>query len=630
MTTVAATLVTEARRRRPAARDSPAPARPDPRWRLSAAGLGLVCAFMAAFLGDRTRHEWFEVDDWEFLTTRVGPHPLRELMVPHNEHPSMIPILVWRFLFDVFGIVHYWPYMVVLIALHLLVTVEVWWVARRCGAGPGACLVAASVMASLGSGGDNMVWAFQIGMVGSLAASWAGTLLIDGPPGDPFPGAPSGRRLAAVWVVLVAGLCCSAVSVPLLVLPLLVGGVRRGWRVGLRAVSIPVLFFLWWYAVWGRHGTTASSGFQPFQLARFTIDGLATTVDGVTGVTGTAAVVGLLVLVALRKGWLGTRSTVMETAGVVGAIGLFGFISTGRSSLGLAEAETSRYAYLVAALALPAVATALQRFLDRAPARSGRSRDHRRLMVTWVAVAVVTVGLFDRGLGMLENRIALRVGLEDQIRAGAAAADALAATGAPLLATVSVNHYSAYLDGAAVIRLHRLHALDGLHRPGEATLAGVRLTFQTSLAARETFADYSAGRTPPPAAPIRVVLPDQPSPAALTVTPRPFPAVPTVLDGHRAAAPPDLSPQLGCATVEPDPTGQVVVALPLGPRHPVAEYLLTRTPTLVTYGWAPDDQLLVSRSALLEPVSVYQLTSLTRTGTLRVSSPGPLVLCRVA
>ena len=587
-----------------------------------------MCLFIGIFLGYQTRNEWFEVDEWEFLTTRVGPQPPRGLLIPHNEHPSMIPILIWRGLFDVFGIVHYWPYMVVLIVFHLVVTVEVWWVARRCGAGPGACLVAAAVMASVGYGGDNMVWAFQIGMVGSLAASWAGTLLLDAPTADPSPRRPSWRRLAGVWSILVAGLCCSAVSVPLLVLPLLVGGARWGWRTGLRAVSVPLLLFLGWYAVWGRTGPTASKGFQPFQLAGYTIDGLATTLDGVSGVSGAAAVAGVLVLVAARRGWLGTRSTVMESAGVVGAVGLFAFISVGRSSLGLIEAESSRYAYLVTGLILPASAIALQRLLDSVLVRGGRE-DHRRLAVTWVALIVAAVGLFDRGLGQLETRIALRVPLQNVIRAEAAAGDALVASGAPLLATATTNHYSGYLNGAGLIRLHRLHALSGLPRANKVVAAEVQMRFQTTLAAREPASVFTTGPIPPTPATIREFLPTRSSVDALTTTPRPLTTAPRILDGYRAGPPPGLPRSLRCVTAAPAPGERVVVTLNTSPRYAVAEYLLASIPTTLTYSWAPNRRLHVSADALLEPVTVYQLTSLSRTGTLQLSSSQTFTVCPV-
>lgn len=594
------------------------PDRTDRGWALSAAGLAVVGLAVALFLAVRTRHEWFFVDEWDFLTTRVGPHPPTGLLVPHNEHPSMLPILVWRAVFAVFGMRHYAPYMAVLIVAHLAVVATVWAVSRRCGAGPGACLVAAAVMATAGVGWENMIWAFQIGMVASLLASWAGAVLTDAPR-DRF----GAGRLVLTWLVLAAGLACSAVSVPLLLLPALVTAARRGIRAALVVVGVPAVLFVAWYAGWGRLGVRQAHGFVPLQLPGYVIEGLSSALDGLTGLTGTSVAVLVAVLAAVRSGTIGPRAALTAGAGLVGVVAMYAFISLGRASLGDAQAQASRYAYLTAALVLPAGAVGLQRFLDRGAQRTAA--------LSRVAVAGCAVLVCGHGMGLLEANIDSRLAMARVTVPQAAAAEVLAGAGAPLLAGVGPDRYSADLDGAGVLRLHRLGALRGLPVPTPAVLATSRLAFQTRLAPRTTRALLEAGATPPAATVVEeysgVGQDRSPDPRPTEVVPTAEPGPPTVLLGRRVAVPAGIPASLDCVSTAPTDRPAVVrIAVGSGAR---AVLLLVEDAATVEYGWSASGSPQASATLAVGRDTVEQLTTLTGGGSLQVTSDHTLSVCPV-
>ncbi len=603
------------------------------RWRLSVLGLALVELAVGLFLAVRTRHEWFFVDEWDFLARRVGRDAPVGLLVPHNEHPSMLPILVWRAVFDVFGVRHYAPYMAVVIACHLAVVATVWLVAWRSGAGPGACLVAAAVLATAGVGWEDMIWAFQIGMVGSLLASWAGALLTDHPPGTPAAGR---RRLVATWVVLTAGLACSAVSVPLLVLPLLVAGARRGIRAALVVVAVPAVLFCSWYAVWGRDGVSASRGFVPLAMPGYVVHGLSTALDGLTGIVGTAAVVLVLVVLGLRSGVLGARRTRTATAGLVGVLALYLFIAIGRASLGDAQAQASRYAYPSAALVLPAAAVGLQRLVGAARAGTTASTTAGRTAArtasrtaVWVAVGVVTVGICGQGLGVLDANIESRLAAGRVTFGQAAAAEALVRSGSPLLAGAAPDRYSSNLDGAGVLRLHRLGALRTLPRPRPAALAASRLTFQVQLAPRTTrpVFDRSTAALAPLSVGVFRAAGTSLRPVPTGVAPRAWAVTPTVLVGRPAPVPPGFPASSTCVSTAPV-EGSLVVSLALadGAR---AALLLVEGTAPVQLSWVAGRTPLASRTVVVPRDTVEQLTTLSGAGELRVTAQHTLTLCRV-
>lgn len=585
-------------------------------WSLSAAGLAVVGLATAVFLAVRTRHEWFFVDEWDFLTTRVGPHPPAGLMIPHNEHPSMLPILVWRAVFAVFGMRHYAPYMAVLVVAHLAVVGTVWAVSRRCGAGPGACLVAAAVMATAGVGWENMIWAFQIGMLGSLLASWAGAVLCDSPR-ERF----GAGRLVLTWAVLTAGLACSAISVPLLLLPGLVAAARRGVRAALVVVAVPAVLFLLWYARWGRLGVRQAHGFVPLQLPGYVIEGLSSALDGLTGLVGTSVAVLVAVLAAARSGTIGPRAALTAGTGLVGVVAMYAFISLGRASLGDAQAQASRYAYLTAALVLPAGAVGLQRFLDSGPLRTtGLNR---------VAVAGCAVAVCGHGLGLLEVAIDSRLAMATVTVPQAAAAEVLARTGAPLLAGVGPDRYSANLDGAGVLRLHRLGALRGLPVPSPAALAASRLAFQTRVSARTTRALFEAGGTPPAALAVEQYSGTgrtlDPTPTEVVPTSEPGP--PTVLLGRRIGVPAGVPASLDCVSIAPTDRPAVVrLTVGSGTR---AVLLLVEDATTLQYGWAGAGSPQASATVAVGRDTVEQLTTLTGSGSMQVTSDHTLSVCPV-
>ncbi|MFN2556348.1 MAG: hypothetical protein ABR592_05655, partial [Nitriliruptorales bacterium] len=59
-----------------------------------------------------SRGQWFVADEWGFLTDR-RLEDVRGLFVPHNEHWSTLPIVLWRALFATVGLRSYWPYQLV-------------------------------------------------------------------------------------------------------------------------------------------------------------------------------------------------------------------------------------------------------------------------------------------------------------------------------------------------------------------------------------------------------------------------------------------------------------------------------------------------------------------------------------
>ena len=173
------------------------------RWQARAAALvfGVFIVVAAwALIAKLGNYFWFHGDEWDFLVTRDGGS-LGDLLHPHNEHLQLLPIVVYRVLWNLFGLRSYTPYQVPVIALHLTAAVLLRAVMRRCNVNPWIATAAASVFVLFGPGEENIIWAFQIGFTGTLVFGLSQLLLAD-------HDGPFGRR---DWFALGFGFsACSA------------------------------------------------------------------------------------------------------------------------------------------------------------------------------------------------------------------------------------------------------------------------------------------------------------------------------------------------------------------------------------------------------------------------------------
>src|SRR3954453_14995528 len=139
----------------------------DVRWAWAPVVLVMVALVaLVWFARDMT----FYHDEWAFILQR--DLSFDGLLKPHNEHLSATLVLLYRVLIGTVGLGSYWPYLAVTFALHVAVAVIVYVVVRR-EAGEVWALGAMAVVLLLGSGGDDILWAFQSPTIGAWAAGRA-------------------------------------------------------------------------------------------------------------------------------------------------------------------------------------------------------------------------------------------------------------------------------------------------------------------------------------------------------------------------------------------------------------------------------------------------------------------------
>jgi hypothetical protein len=378
--------------------------------------IGFVLAALVAFalliyLG---RSLIFYNDEWTFIVERRDLS-LDDLMRPHNEHWSLFLVLGYGAMFWLFGLASYLPYLAVLLALHILVAWGVFRLVER-EAGGWVALGLATLMLFLGSGHQNLFWAFQVGFVGATAAgTWA---LVALRAADPGLGSRSGVPLAAILLTVAVATQGIGLFFLVAVATLIVadGTGRRRWP----AVAVPAVAYVAWYVLLGR-GEIAHhrDPFTPDALASvpaYLLRGLEWSVGAVVGWGPDVGRV-LVVLAAVAIGWTvsrGGRPSPLVLAACAGVVAQYAVTGLVRAQFGTDQATEARYTYVAAAFMLPAVGTALGRTVDTALAAreagnryAGKPRPRRVLRdARWRLAMLVPV----LAIALLANSYSLRPG----------------------------------------------------------------------------------------------------------------------------------------------------------------------------------------------------------------------------
>ncbi|MSO87333.1 MAG: hypothetical protein EXQ71_07415 [Acidimicrobiia bacterium] len=296
---------------------------------------------------------WFFRDDWAMLVSRDGGS-LRSVMAPFDVHPIPIPVVIFRLMFNMFGL-NFIPYHMLLVTLHLGVALLLRIIMRRAGVGPWIASAAAATLVLFGHGGSNIIWVFQITNLGSILFVLIQLILVD-------HDGPLRRRDALAVLAGIAACMCSGLGLLLLVPVGLVSLARRGWRYALLQTGPAALTYLTWNHFFGLRDRPNPPA--PRVVLTWMSEGLL----GTGKALGHLPVVAIL-LALLLVGGLGllVTSTSLEdlrrTVCVPGALLIFvplffALLAVGRSFAGIELAQSSRYLYTGAVCALPALAVA--------------------------------------------------------------------------------------------------------------------------------------------------------------------------------------------------------------------------------------------------------------------------------
>jgi hypothetical protein len=214
----------------------------------------------------------FLLDDWDFLIQRRG-FDAHVVFDPHNEHISVLPVLIYKGIQAGIGMESLLPYAVVSTGLFLISVVLLFVILRRA---VGSWLALAGVVPLLvfGSASEDLLTPFQMGYFGSVAAGLGALLALDWEDrrGDPL-----------ACVLLVVSLCFSSVGLPFLAGVAVWILIHPDRRRRIYVVAVPaVLYGLWWIG-WGHTAKTSVTFNNLATSPSYVLDGFASSLSSLLG-----------------------------------------------------------------------------------------------------------------------------------------------------------------------------------------------------------------------------------------------------------------------------------------------------------------------------------------------------------
>ncbi len=278
----------------------------------------------------------FYFDEWTVILPADTSWTI--YLQPHNEHPAMLLRLIYALLLNTVGMRSYIPYMAVLLALHATTVVLLFELVRR-RAGDLIAIGAAALLLVMGAAWENLLWAFQIGFVGSVACG-LGALLVIG---------AVRLRMWAAMLLLLGSLMFSGIGLFFLIAAtawLALTPERRHDIVWLAPVAIALGI---WYLAYGHSGappTTTTLAGNIAVLPLYIVLGLGSSVAGLIGEGGLfGPFLLLLALVALGLSWRRRRADGFTVGIVAALLAFYVVVGLNRAQIGFQQSGSGRYVY---------------------------------------------------------------------------------------------------------------------------------------------------------------------------------------------------------------------------------------------------------------------------------------------
>jgi len=288
-----------------------------------------------------TRTYTFYFDEWTFIST-APDWTLATYFRPHNEHPAILFRLAYSTLLDTVGLRSYLPYMTALVVAHAANVVLLFELVRR-RSGDLVALAAALLLLVLGAGWEDLLWAFQMAWLASVALGLGALLAMQNP-----------RRMALATGLLAASLAFSGIGLAFAVagtVQLLLTTARRRDVLWLVPVGIGLAA---WFVAFGRFGnhpnpqpTAGNLLLDPL----YTLWGMSQSVAGLIGEGGwVGAAVLAAAVAALAWHWWRHGADSFEIGAATGLVAFYLVTGLTRAQLGVQQSGASRYTYIGALL----------------------------------------------------------------------------------------------------------------------------------------------------------------------------------------------------------------------------------------------------------------------------------------
>lgn len=302
----------------------------DTRWKTTYLSNGVHLLSISAcliWLLQRGHGLTFFFDEWNFILDRT--YSAEDLLKPHNGHLSLIPVFVYNVTRSIFGLTSYVPFQIAGLLVHGSVCGAVYVIAKRRSISIAIC--AAIIVCLLGAGWQNIMWPFQIGMMGAVSAGlWA-----------VYEATKETVSAKKVTVLTLVSLLCAGGGVVSFSVVVAIVLYRRLWAI-LKPMFIVGMIYSLWYL---KYGVSQSVEGNLAKTPRYIYDSAISSASGIGANSqgfGTLLLVLLLLLFVVS---MFKKSSFLEGAAFL-LMAILTWTVTGLSRAHLQEPAASRYIYV--------------------------------------------------------------------------------------------------------------------------------------------------------------------------------------------------------------------------------------------------------------------------------------------
>lgn len=322
----------------------------------------------------------FFFDDWAILAPSLDGN----INLPHVGHWSLTPALVFQAIRNTWGLDSYTPFFLCVLLVHLVLAHLIWRIMKRAGVAPWLATAFVVPVLFMGSGSENILWAFQFGFIGAVVLGLIVVLVVTGRTMTWPLGILAG--VAALWSVTFSG-----TALPLLFAAGVASLYRQRFvRTALVFGPAVVVYGAWYVLEGSRYKTSIPSVFVDgvgqgiVDLSQFASTMVLSALDGLLPLAGVGVVLAVAVFIWLVSRRREQLERALPAIALAAAALFFALLTAfSRAGLGVETASSGRYLYLVTALVIPVIACA------------GSAVTMRRAAGTFIACAVVAgAGVF--------------------------------------------------------------------------------------------------------------------------------------------------------------------------------------------------------------------------------------------
>lgn len=195
-------------------------------------------ALYIIFIG---RNQWFFYDDFDFVSNnRISGSYISALLMPHNEHTALLPFVLFRLIYMVFGLSSYIPYFVINIIVLTITFYVLYLFARSLKISSRIAFFGIVFLSFTPAYYENIFWAFQVGLSLSTCFGFMSLGLIS-----------ASNRFKKYNKILVFGslmisVFSSSLGLIFIVMSIILILLNRSWRSYIASVVLPLIIWILW------------------------------------------------------------------------------------------------------------------------------------------------------------------------------------------------------------------------------------------------------------------------------------------------------------------------------------------------------------------------------------------------